>query len=300
VRARLLWKTTISLTAPAGDTVYVTTSPTGKVDVVENYNDIGSTLPSGSTNDNVTITMKSDSTFKLTMTFNDTGTYTVKAKDIVTGKSATVDITVSDAVVTVDAPTTAVIGEKATITGTVTGYEGATVVIKDSADNIKVWTYDAKDSADVYEYKWDTANMLPGTYRIYIYASNVNLSSLSGVSADEATSILLVEGDLAVTAPEVTAKTDTTTMKIEGVAKGATQVYMLVFRNDNGNCEYNGTVSVDSDDWTFEKKPFGSELTKGTYTVFVIHPGRDGALAEASAAYSTTSTTRPNNLVATT
>jgi len=29
-------KTTISLTAPAGDTVYVTTSPTGKVDVVEN------------------------------------------------------------------------------------------------------------------------------------------------------------------------------------------------------------------------------------------------------------------------
>ncbi|MDI6889247.1 MAG: hypothetical protein QMC78_06155, partial [Methanocellales archaeon] len=83
-------KTTISLTAPASDTVYLTTTPTGKATVVLNYNDIGATFTG--TNDNVSITMKSDSTFKLTMTFNDTGTYTLKASDINTGKSASVDI----------------------------------------------------------------------------------------------------------------------------------------------------------------------------------------------------------------
>jgi len=263
-------KTTLTISAPAGNTIHVITTPVDKNTIVLNYNDIGISLPAGD-NNNVLITTKSDSTFKLTMKFSDTGTYTVTAKDVNTEKSTTIDIIVSDAIVSVNAPTISTIGEKVKITGTVTGYDGVTIVIKDNSDTVIIWDYDTKDSSGNYEYNWDTKSMLPGIYRINIYASDVKLSSLTSVSA--ITSIRLTEGDLVVNIPSSISESDSLNLKVEGIATGVDTVSLFVVNNANSEIIQNKILNVDLNN-KFEQK-MNQELSTGKYTVFVVHPGRD-------------------------
>jgi len=269
-------KTTFTITAPADHAIDINVTPTGRHAMVEaNYNDIGTTLPDGRDITNITSSdfqipnMPADSTFAFTMSFDKDGTYTVKATD--GDESASVDIAVSKGAVTVSAPTTAVIGEKVEITGTATGTDNVNIQIKDSAGEVKDTAVRPVSDGE-YTYKWNTGSpvMLPGTYKIYVYSGEVVKDS-----ADAAASIRLAEGDLVVSVPSVTADADTGDMKVEGTATGATEVSMLVFRNDNGACQFAEPVTVKSDDWSFEETPLLTAATKGTYTVFVIHPGRD-------------------------
>jgi len=290
-----------TITGPVEEDVTVNVNPDTEVEVVQHaYEFVGYIHPA----DGVIYTgvyaveaplegcilpkIGTDSKLQFALKFTDDGTYTVKAE--IDDESESVDIVVSKGAVTVSAPTQAIIGEKVDITGTATGTTQVTVVISDSANIIKEIKKDTTLVDDEYKVTWETSNLLPGTYRIHVYgvdqenlgddvAVNASTDEID-ISAGAAASLRLIEGDLVVNVPSVTAEEDTGDMKVEGTATGASVVYMLVFRNDNGACQFAEPVTVKSDDWSFEEMPLLPTATKGTYTVFVIHPGRDSGVGD--------------------
>nr|QNO53139.1 hypothetical protein GJIJNDME_00025 [Methanosarcinales archaeon ANME-1 ERB6] len=248
--------------------------------------------------------------------FNDTGSYTITAKDYGTDPTRSpanltddddLDITVSEKDVTFDISTTVIIGEKLAIKGHANTGDWVQVAVEDEiCDKLKKLVIDENGE---FEKEIDTSTAckgafaVPGSLRLKAFIDG-NYSAGDDVSKktdDGSIALLMARGDLKAELSTKSVAWDDD-FKISGVAKGSKEVNILIVapKGSSGSVIsgvtgdgmintrktaptteptkiYYKTTSVSTTDDTFSKKvDVGDDVDTGSYLVVLITPGPDG------------------------
>ena len=214
----------------------------------------------------------------------------VKDGEIVDSKDDDdIDVEVTEAKVTFDIPSTAVIGEEVEIKGAISAGDKVYIVIEDANIVFKK----AVDENNEFEVKWKTEGLTTGSYTIDVFIDPPfvtkdnwdKVKTYEGKDEDGKTSIRLVSGALNATQPrKVIAEGDDYT--IEGTATGVDNVDIILIGPKGyarGAAEpsiENGlkiiASSVDKNDEFDEDITMTEGLDTGMWLALVLSPGRDG------------------------
>jgi hypothetical protein len=272
-------KVKVTVTGVAGDSITMTAED-GEFPVGEYDNNL--TTAAATFNH----TIDADGVRTYIVKFTDTGSKKVKVAvwlgDQI-DKDADVSITVVKRKVVFDVPSTAVVGEKVDIKGSVTSGTDLDLVIEDAG---KVINDEPVDENKEFSVEWDTAKLTTGSYKIeaFIDSALSTVSQYTGVDEDGSVTIRLVTGDLTANqVRNVVAEDDDYT--IEGTATGVDNVD-LVFIGPKGtsvstvtdvaNGLYMTSVSVTDDEFTDDTTMGGTGFDTGSWVVVIASPGRDG------------------------
>ncbi|MGB2727857.1 MAG: hypothetical protein WBD09_05195 [Halobacteriota archaeon] len=252
----------------------------------------GTSKNPGTKKGNFTHLIEPEGEMKYVVYFDKIGTYTVKVKDLNSGKDDSVDISVSKKKVTFTMPATCAIGADLVINGTAN--TGNTV---DIAIENRIVKADATiDKKGKFEVKLPTpatsGTGTEGAIKIKAFIDCVfEGDDVSGVQADGSAMVLMVTGDL-------TAESSATLVSpgdfftLSGTAPGSKIVDILIVAPKGGsgkgmnptNSEDNGlpsgivyeAASVSSDfTWSVDID-VNEDADSGTYLVFVLSPGKNG------------------------
>ena len=195
-----------------------------------------------------------------------------------------VDVKVEKARVTFDIPDSAIIGETVIIRGTITAGEEVDIVIPDA--NL-VMNDRPVDENKEFEEEWDTSQLKPGTYIIYIYIDEPFESDdpddYEDLEEDGKTSIRLMSPNLTAEQPR-NAVAEGDDYSIKGTATGVDSVDIVligpkgyptevdVFNVENG-LEF---ISASVTDNEFSEDIDMEDVDTGIWKALVFSPGRDG------------------------
>jgi len=214
----------------------------------------------------------------------------VKDGEIVDSKDDDdIDVEVTEAKVTFDIPSTAVIGEDVEIKGAISAGDKVYIVIEDANIVFKK----AVDENNEFEVKWKTEGLTTGSYTIDVFIDPKfvtkdnwdKVKTYESEDEDGKTSIRLVSGALNATQPrKVIAEGDDYT--IEGTATGVDNVDIILIgpkgyaRGADKTSIENGleikASSVDKNDEFDEDITMTEGLDTGMWLALVLSPGRDG------------------------
>ncbi len=128
---------------------------------------------------------------------NKTDVFAAPADVIGEKEDDDVDVKVEEAEVTIDMPTSTVIGEEVTIKGAISAGDNVDIVIEDANevfDDVPV------DENDEFEEDWDTSGLTKGSYTIDVYidceVDTEDLEDYEDIYEDESTAIRLLPGEL--------------------------------------------------------------------------------------------------------
>jgi len=202
------------------------------------------------------------------------------------------DVEVTEAEVTFDIPSTAVIGEEVKIKGAISAGDKVYIVIEDADKVFK----EAVDENNEFEVKWKTEGLTTGSYTIDVFIDPKfvtkdnwdKVKTYESEDEDGKTSIRLVSGALNATQPrKVIAEGDDYT--IEGTATGVDNVDIILIgpkgyaRGADKPSIENGlkiiASSVDKNDEFDEDITMTEGLDTGMWLALVLSPGRDGEYA---------------------
>ena len=200
-----------------------------------------------------------------------------------------VKVKVTEAGVTFDMPTSAVIGEDVTIKGTVSAGDSVDIVIEDTN---KVFDDISVDENSEFDEDWETAGLTKGSYTIDVYidceVDTKNPEDYEDIDEDGSTSIRLVVGGLdAEHLRNVIAEDDDYT--IEGTATGVDDVDIILIGPDGYppdetslGVEYGLDIlstSVTDNEFSEDIEMGGAGFDTGRWIALVLAPGRDGEYA---------------------
>jgi len=203
-----------------------------------------------------------------------------------------IDVEVTEAKVTFDIPSTAVIGEEVEIKGAISAGDKVYIVIEDADKVFK----EAVDENNEFEVEWKTEGLTTGSYTIDVFIDPKfvtkdnwdKVKTYESEDEDGKTSIRLVSGALNATQPrKVIAEGDDYT--IEGTATGVDNVDIILIgpkgyaRGADKPSIENGlkiiASSVDKNDEFDEDITMTEGLDTGMWLALVLSPGRDGEYA---------------------
>ena len=207
----------------------------------------------------------------------------IKSKD-----DAEVDVEVTEAEVTFDMPTKAVIGETVTIKGTISAGDMVDILIDDEytdavdddGDNIDV------DENNEFEADWDTDGYMPGSYTIKVYIDKNGTKDVKPDVDDEDGSItirLIKQGLTAEQPRNVVAEGDD--YELTGTATGPDKVdYVLIGPKGSRTGDVSDikggllidSISVKDNEFSEDDITMEEGLDTGQWIALVLIPGDDG------------------------
>jgi PGF-CTERM protein len=297
----------LTVTGVANDIIHVNATPSSNH--VLFAGGVEDTPSAADEKDNFGHTIDEDGKRTYSVSFNDTGSYTITVTvkgGVRDGEDATVDITVTEKGVTFDMSTTLVIGEKVTVKGTSNTGDWVQIAVDDylCSELKKLVLEDGE-----FEKEIDTSTAcgqrlaVPGSVRMkaFIDTSYLEDVDLGDKTDDGSLALLMTRGDLvAELSSKSVAQDDDFT--ISGTAKGSKDVNILIVapKGSSGSvisgatadgmrnlrCSgctpestniYHTTTTVSTTDDTFSKKiNVGENVDTGSYLVILVTPGADG------------------------